>query len=347
MTTSMVLPALRSDDPVGVLAALGALEVLSRQECLDVRLGWDALGGAAVLEVDLADVDAVAERLRHVAVGLCESGRAVPCDGDGVLIPARFTPAERSARKAAGIEEKNDPMRASQAVVRDRLRTVAGLERSGDTATPRWASALVTMLGLDRDRNCALTPLYAPAGQQVLGQLFEKYAAMAAEPGSLLDALVAWRRVPDGGANLDYRDLRDAVVSARGDPENATVPGAIWLALMAVPMFRQVGDGHHGEAVGWMPDRRHGRPRTLVWPVWSEPRSPEAVEVLFAHPDVRKAAAGLSVTRDEPLGLGGRRRDQTDRRLGALGVVAVCRAGRAPLGNADGPLRAARVVWPA
>lgn len=345
MTTSIVLPALRSHDPLGVLAALGTLDVLSRQERLDVRLGWEGLGGAAVIEVDLPDVDAVAERLRHVAVGLRDSGRAVPCDGG--LIPARFTPAERGARKAAGIEEKNDPMRASPAVVRDRMRTVAALEREGDTATPRWASALVTMLGRDRDRNCALTPLYAPAGQQVLGQLFEKYAAMAAKPGSVLDALVAWRRVPDGGANLDYRDLRDAVVSARGDPENATVPGAIWLALMAVPMFRQVGDGNHGEAVGWMPDRRHGRPRNLVWPVWREPRSPEAVEVLLAHPDVRKAAAGIAVMRDEPPAVGRKRRDQTARRLGALGVVAVCRAGRAPLGNADGPLRAARVVWPA
>ncbi|MGI8683662.1 MAG: type I-G CRISPR-associated protein, Cas3-extension family [Acidimicrobiales bacterium] len=343
--STIVLPALRSDDALGFLAALGVVELLSRTEQLGARLGWEGVGGAAVLQVDVADADigAVAERFRTVAVGLRDEGRPVPCDAG--LIQARVSPAERKVRKAAGIEEKNDPMRAAPVVVRDRLRAVAALELAGDEATPRWASGLVTMLGIDRDGNCILTPLYAPAGQQVLGQLFEKYARLAAEPGALLDALVAWRRVPDTGANLDYRDLRDAVVSARGDAENATVPGAIWLALMASPLFRQVGDGRHSGAVGWAPDRPGGRPRNLVWPVWTGLRSPEAVEVLLAHPDVRDAARPRAGSKEPAPDA--RRRGRTARHLDALGVIAVCSAGRTPLGNADGPLQAARVVWPA
>ncbi|MGH9153934.1 MAG: type I-G CRISPR-associated protein, Cas3-extension family [Acidimicrobiales bacterium] len=321
----ITLPALRSDDSLGFMAALGALELLVNVEGLDALLGWEGLGGAAVLVVDLPGAEAVAERLRSVAVRLGEEGRLVP--GDPSLVPARRSMAERRERKSLGIEEKNDPMRGTPAMVRDRLLAVAALEGAGDGLSPRWAAGLVTMLGLDRTGNCLLTPLYAPAGQQVLGQLLAKYLALAGQPGHLHEALVAWRRRPDSGANLDHRDLRDAAWSARGEPENASVPGATWLALMAAPLFRQTGDGRRGEAVGWARDRRSVRPRTLLWPVWDDPRSLPAVEVLLGHPEVR-------ATERRPAA------------LGALGVVAVCEARRTPLGNADGPLQPTAVVWP-
>lgn len=321
--SDILLPALRSDDSLGFLAALGTLELLASVEGLGARLGWEGLGGGAVLEVDLPDTEAVAERLRSIALRLQAERRLVPADA--ALVQARRSEAERRARKAEGIEEKNDPMRGTPAMVRDRLRAAAALERHGDRATARWAAGLITMLGVDRAGTALMTPLYAPAGQQVLAQLLGKYLAQAAQPGMLAEALIAWRRRPDSGANLDYRELRDGAFSARGEPENAAVPGATWLALMAVPLFRQTGDGRRGEAVGWRRDSRAARPRTLVWPVWTTPRSVEATEVLLAHPDV--------CAPHDPV------------RLRALGVVAVCEASRENLGNADGPLRAARVVW--
>jgi CRISPR-associated endonuclease/helicase Cas3 len=324
--TEILLPALHNDDSLGFLAALGTLELLTRAvRGSQVRLGWEGLGGEAILSVDLPDAPAVAERLRSLALQLDAEERLVPADAS--LIPPRRSQAERNARKAEGIEEKNDPLRGTPAMVRDRLLAVAALERAGDSQTARWAVGLLTMLAVDRAGMAALTPLYAPAGQQVLAQLLAKYLARAGEPGVLAEALVAWRRRPDTGANLDYRDLRDGAWSARGQAENASVPGATWLALMAIPMFRQTGNGRRGEAVSWSRDQKAFRPRNLIWPVWTTPKSIEAIEVLLSHPEV------LALQRD-PV------------RLRALGVVAVCAASRASLGNADGPLQATRVVWP-
>lgn len=336
--TDIALPALHSDDSLGFLAALGVMELLSNVEGLEVGLGWRGLGGEAVLRSTLDDADAVADRLRDVALRMRDEGKLVPASRS--LIPPRLTPAERRARKAAGIDEKNDPLRGTPAMVADRLKAAAVLERDGDRASARWMAGLLTMLAVDRVGTGLMTPLYAPAGQQVLSQLLGDYLAKASEPGLLQEALVGWRRRPDSGANLDYRDLRDGAWSPRGEPENAAVPGAAWLALMAIPLFRQIGTGRRGEVVGWHRDRRAVRARTLVWPVWSAPMSLTAIEVLLAHPDVR-GAAGLETTTVQP-----QRRSDHGRLLAALGVEAVCTASRSPLGNADGPLRSTQVVWP-
>lgn len=339
--SEIVLPALRSDDSLGFLAALGTLELLHTVEGLEVALGWDGLGGEALLVVDLPDAAAVAERLRSVALRLDAEGRLTPADASLTL--ARYSRDERQALRIQGVDARNDPMRATPSVARDRLLGVADRERDGDWLTARWAAGLITMLGVDRTGTCLLTPLYAPAGQQVLAQLLGKYRQQACEPGMLHEALTSWRRRPDSGANLDHRDLRDGAWSARGAPENVAVAGATWLALMAAPLFRQMGDGRRGEATGWNRDRRSVRPRSLIWPVWSEPRSLEAVEALLSHPVVR-AAGDLHSTSSSR-----RRRDDVSKlvpKLKGLGVSAVCSASRAPLGNADGPLRATVVRWP-
>ncbi|HLG67311.1 MAG TPA: hypothetical protein VKV36_05495 [Acidimicrobiales bacterium] len=336
--TTVTLEALRSDDYLGFLAAMGAFELLTGNG-LDARLGWDGLGGPALLDTQLADVDAVAGRLQDVAVKIRAAGALVPASPQ--LIDQRRSQAERKARKAEGIEERNDPMRARPEIVRDRFRAVAAQERDGDRVTARWAAALFTMLGLDSGGDAVLTPLYAPTGQQVLSQLLEKYLVRAGEDGILMEALVGWRRRSDSGANLDQRDLRDAAWGSRGEPDNASVPGATWLALMAIPWFRQVGNGRRAEAVGWERDRAAVRPKTLLWPVWSGLRSPEAVEVLLSHPAVRAVASAADGGRDAA-----RRSAEQSSRLRALGVVAVCKASRASSGNADGPLQATRVVWP-
>lgn len=332
------LPALRSDDSLGFLAALGMMELLTNVEGLGVALSWQGLGGKAVLHSDFPDAVAVAEVLRLIAVRLHDEGRLVPAHSS--LIPPRTSSADRKVRKVAGIEEKNDPMRATPALAADRLRSVAVLEHAGDRASARWMAGLLTMLAVDREGTGLMTPLYAPAGQQVLSQILGHYLCEAAKPMLLQEALVGWRRLPDSGANLDYRDLRDGAWSPRGKPENTAVPGATWLALMAIPLFRQIGNGRRGSAVGWYRDRSAVRPRSLVWPVWSGKRSLAAIEVLIAHPDVLRAAGLDSAQVSRWTG-----RD-TGQRLKALGVDAVCVATRRSLTNGDGPLGPTRVAWP-
>lgn len=335
----VALPALRSDDALGYLAALGVIELLTNVSGRDVRLGWKGVGEAAILTTDLADAEAVADELLAVALDVQARGALVPADPS--LIVRRFTQAERKARKAEGIEEKNDPMRGPPTMVRDRLLAVQALEGEGDEQTARWGVGLLNMLAVDRAGTALLTPLYAPVGQQVLSQLLDGYLRWATKDGVLREALVAWRRREDGGANLDYRALRDGAWSARGGAENVTIPGATWLALMTIPFFRQVGDGRFGDSVGWLRDRRAVRPRRLVWPIWTEPRSHAAVETMLSHPDVIGMAKGVLDQRR-----GGKAHLPARSNLEALGVTTLCSAGRTPLGNADGPLQATEVLWP-
>jgi len=218
-------------------------------------------------------------------------------------------------------------MRFEQA--RARLAAEQEKELAGERVAARWWCATVNQLGIEQgDRFCELTPLYARTGRQTLYQLYHDYLdAVAKRPSLLREALVEWRRVPDdSGANIDSRALRDAVVGGNGKALNAAVPGATWLALMAVPFFPLGGDGVRPFAIGWDTTRPGGRPRTLVWPVWREPLDRAVVEVLVAHPLVRAA--------------------EDSHGLEALGVVAVLRASRQRLANSDGPLQPASVVWP-
>ena len=164
-------------------------------------------------------------------------------------------------------------------------------------------------------------------------QVYEaKLAAVAREPGLLREACVLWRRNPrDAGANLDRRAQRDRAVTTTGDPGNAAVTGAEWLALQSVPWFRLGGMRDRPFAWGWAPRGRAGRPRALVWAVWSRTLDPVAIEVLLTHPAVRRAGLGDEVPSS---------------RLERLGVLAVLRAERTVLTNSDGPLGPARVMWP-
>ena len=335
--TDISLPALRSDDPLGFLAALGVVELSSSALNLATRLRWDGLGGEAILEADVENLDDLAGRLAVVAQDLSGSDRLAPA-GDTHLIEPPLNDADRKRRaEASGSKGVLDPMRMSREEVLARFAVTQQAELSDDAGTARWTSGLVNQLGQEQnDPRCDLTPLYARTGRQNLHQLYRDYLlAVSGHPSLLREALAGWRRVAgDSGANLDHRALRDAVLATNGKPSNAAVPGATWLALMAVPWFRLSGSGLRPSATGWLSTRPGGRPRALVWPVWRQPLEPEAIEVLLSHPLVGAAARRSLESSDASL-------------LAALGVDAVMWAVRRTLGNSDGPLGPGEVRWTA
>lgn len=332
--TRIELPALRSDDPLGFLAALGLLEVLRSEVGVpdeDLGLGWTGVGGPAELTAPFDDLEGLVAALAAAAGRMHREDRPIPARIPD-LVPRTLSDRERAElEERTGVKPPFDPIRMPRA---ESARRIAVLWDRATEVDLRWLCGLVDQCStFPRDPTAHVTPLYAPMGRQRMRQIYEaKLAAVAAEPELLREACVLWRRNPrDAGANLDRRAQRDGAVTTTGDPGNAAVTGAEWLALQSVPWFRLGGARDRPFAWGWAPRGRGGRPRALVWPVWSRTLDPVAIEVLLTHPAVRRAGLGEEVPGP---------------RLAGLGVLAVLRAERAILTNSDGPLGPAQVMWP-
>jgi hypothetical protein len=250
-------------------------------------LSFDVATGLAVLHGPYETVDDVADALADIV-------RRIP---DGSVIPGA-TPGFPRAKAGSGA----DPMRVAPEAVRQ-LR--AGFP---DRADRRWLSVLVTDLATDNAGRAALTPYCAPSGQQSLRSFFDKpLAVIRGNPGYLREALTGWRRV-DGftGEYLDHRVLRSAADHPLGTSVEAGVPGATWLAIMALPMLRLSGNGTTVAATLWYRVRGRREP-VMVWPLWRQPLDPSAIQVLIEHPELRpdNDGNGLFVERRtaEPLGV--------------------------------------------
>ena len=136
---------------------------------------------------------------------------------------------------------------------------VAEISEFDAAAASDWLPCLMTDLAADSQGRADLTPFCAPSGKQNLRTFFEKsLSAIRSDPSLLHDAVTAWRRVE--GFTGEYFDHR-VINSAADDPAGRSgaergVPGATWLATMAIPLLRIAGDGRRIEAALWY---RHGR----------------------------------------------------------------------------------------
>jgi len=339
--TSFSCPALRSDDTLGFLAALGLLELCTSALHLDARLGWEGLAGAAVLDVDVEDIDDLVLRLHASAVSMAADRRVTPAPWDQ-LVPARLSKAERDALKAepGGESPPNDTLRmpAKKAAAHYAIAQTRELDVTDrDLLSARWLVALLSQLASDA-RARRIAPLLPMSNQMTAHQQMRAFLELVvAKPHVVFDALTKWRRMGDdpqhkavgSGAYLDSRALRDAVTTGSGGTDNAAVPGATWLALNAIPLFPQVGEARRGRAVGWSAVRGVGF--ELVWPVWTRPLDRLAVSCLLAHPAISALSAGRPRSTSDSV-------ERRLRELRALGVVAVCRARRRPLQQSNGVL---------
>ncbi len=153
---------------------------------------------------------------------------------------------------------------------------------------------------------------------------------------NVIEAFEGWRR-RDGflGAYFDHRaDLEAATGQGVKAPVKRGVPGATFLAIMALPVFPvRTPDPFTSETVGWTATRsvRKG----FGWPVWPDPLGLAGVKALVDHPVVRD----VIVDRSEPLQGGSRRA------LDGLGLSAVFRSERTAAGNNDGALAPALACW--
>lgn len=330
------LPALRANDSLGMLAALGLLEVCTNGLGVEARLGWSGPDGVAVVSADFADLAELADTLAAYATGLSQAGRLTPADDPSLIMP-RLSNRQREQLEDPG---RPDPMRMPADGAVRRFQSLQDRELQGSAFVDAgWLTALVGQLSqATRDApDRRLTPLYSPSGQMTMHQLFrDALGKVVKRPAVLTEALLGWRRVNGTGANLDSRALVDAVDATGGEATNRHVPGATWLALQSAPWFTQVGDGVTGESVGWRYPPGGAR---LRYPVWTPLLAPAAVRVVLSHPAVRWQAP------TQPTQRARARRAAEQRR--ALGVCALYEARRRAIPNAAGALQPPELLWQA
>lgn len=310
MTHRLPLPALDGRDPLGFLAALGLLRLLTEHTDADVRLSFDDTTASAVLHGPYRTCEEVADELTTIVATTMQNGSVIP------NVPPGF-PRKKSG--SAG----SDPMRVPR---EDYHTLVAEAQALGDEAV-RWLSCLVTDLACDAKGHAALTPYSAPVGQQTARSFFATPAGLVQnKPAYLLAALTSWQRVTGvTGEYLDHRVLQDAADHPRGATGvERGVPGATWLATMALPILRLGGDGTNVFATLWWPHPSQ-RKNIMIWPLWKESLDLAATVALIEHPALapRIVDGQLAVSR---------------RAVAGFGVIAAAGATRRPLPKSAGVL---------
>ena len=273
--TAVALPGLDGRTPLGFLAALGTLHLLTEHRGAATTLAWSTTDCTAVLSGPWTTVDDVAEDLRAIV-------DSIP-DG-GVLpgLPVDLPP----------LGEAPDRMRLPRPQLRELARNV---ETEAGEAGERWMASLVTDLSVDEKGRADISLLTAPSGKQSMRTMLQKpLERVRRQPEVLHEALIAWRRHPGvTGEYLDHRVLFDAADAPDGTSRERGVPGATWLALMSYPLLRTTVGIHSAPVTtGWQYPTRWERDRRLVYPLWSAALDVHAAQALLRHPVLTGAEPG-------------------------------------------------------
>jgi hypothetical protein len=255
------LPGLVGDQPLAFLAAFGLMKQLLETSYLH----WDPADRHAILHChrysSVADlVAALTKRLKAVP-----AGQAIP-----------NTPGFPVRRRRGA----PDPLRIRPADYRrllDRLSRTSGGEY--------WLKATITDRATDANGYCLVNPLVAVRGRQTIGSFwYYPMLEVRADPERLLtEALTGWRRVAGSeGWLLDHRATYATDPGLPGPGGSLAVPGATWLATLAVPEFgyRRRNGVDSGPVLpsGWF---RADRRDVFLWPLWTLPASSNTLDAVW------------------------------------------------------------------
>jgi hypothetical protein len=281
------LPALNGRSSLGFLAALGLLNVLDALDEAPVRLWFSDTDGSAVVRSSAESVDDMAGRLEAFIATSDEDAAIVGVD-------ARFPPQAGTGA---------DPLRRPRGEYRQLAQEVCQID---PIAARIWLPHLVTDMAVDQSGRSANTPFAAPSGKQNWRTFFGKpLGAVRGNPDYLREALSGWRRAEGfTGEYFDHHVLNSSADDPLGRSAERGVPGATWLATMALPLLRVTGDGSSALATLW---HRCGRRLFMVWPLWRQPLGVHAVQALVEHPSLApwQSATGLAASSHDwrPLGV--------------------------------------------
>ncbi|NLU70863.1 hypothetical protein [Streptomyces sp. HNM0574] len=264
------LPALDGRHQLGFLAALGLLRLLTPDDPAEAwpRLSFSRTTGSAILTSHFPDLESITEQLSSIATSVSEDA-VLPGVHPDLPFPAGST--------------GGDPMRP----LRGDYRTLDQRIRKIDPGfADRWLPHLVTDQAEDQRGRVALTPYMAPSGKQTVRTFFEKPLGLVRRtPAYLREALVQWRRIPGvTGEYLDHQVLNSAADDPHGESSERGIPGATWLATMALPLLHLSGDGTRVQATLW--HTIANRP-VMIWPLWHTPLTVPSVQAVLDHPALR------------------------------------------------------------
>lgn len=277
MTHPVELPALDGRSPLGFLAAIGLLNLLNDHTSQQPRLSFTPSRGTAVIHSPLASLENIEQELVAITA---TAGKDTAIAG--------LTPGF-PLRPGSG----KDPMRHPRDSHRQFAETIRGAD---PRAADHWLPHLFTDLAADGEGCAALTPFTAPRGRQNMRSFFSKpLTKVRAEPRRIHEALTGWRRIEGAtGEYLDHHVLNSPADNPQGQKEaERGVPGATWLATMALPLLRLTGDGQNVAATLW--HHTGGRP-VMIWPLWRQELDTPAIQALIEHPCLIPVGPAPAVT---------------------------------------------------
>jgi hypothetical protein len=252
------LPGLVGDEPLGFLAAMGLLA----QRLELIFLSWDPADRHAILHcyksTSVSDIVAgLIERLASI-----EDGQAIP-----------YTPGFPVRRRRGA----PDPLRVRPTEYRRRLGGVSGGQH--------WFTGTLTDQATDADGYCLVNPLVAVRGRQTIGSFwYYPMLEVRQDPERLLtEALTGWRRVEGSEAwLLDHHATYSTDPDLRGPGGSMGVPGATWLATLALDTFRygRRNGIDNGPVIpkGWF---RVNSQDVFLWPLWTLPADSNTLEAVW------------------------------------------------------------------
>nr|WP_147200973.1 hypothetical protein [Pseudonocardia asaccharolytica] len=246
---------------------------MAEHTAYSARLAWSRQDGSAVLHDAHPDMDALVADLTAIV-------RDIP---EGGVLPGLSTDFPPPG-------EAPDKLRLTRPALAEYASRVSTTD---GPAGERWLGALVTDLSVDDRQRADISLFTAPSGKQSMRTMLDKpLALLRGNPGLMREALLAWRRYPSvSGEYLDHRVLFDSADAADGKPSERGVPGATWLALMSYPLMRTTAADGRPMSTCWQDfGRRVGH--RMVYPLWSAPLAPAAVQAVLSHPVLQGAESG-------------------------------------------------------
>lgn len=260
----LVLTGLDGSNPLGFMAALGVLEVLSDPgEVATLRWRQDGVWRPIIAAPGL-DLETLLARIERDRLS-CASEAALDLEYGGT----------RDLKPPPGVF---------------RAYLQALVEGSSPTARRGvdWAAAFATDVAVDNNGNTKPTALHFTAGQQTWLSMVQKLRDELTLD-DLREALLGpWRyerTLPvlgwDSTASRDYA-LR---ASNPSFDKKAGVPGADWLAVRGLPFLPAVPDGRRVSTTGCTGEWKTGR---FSWPLWDVALTRSVVRSLLRIPALRE-----------------------------------------------------------
>lgn len=265
---TLELKAIDGSNPLGFLAALGAMRILSRRNPgASFRLHWAAVGGAwrPVLSADLQmdSGEARASIIRQLVEHSLRIDQMFP--------------------ESLGQPQSDRLVFPIEAYRRYCLRVCPA---TADYAAC-WASESVTRRGRKASAEAERTRFDFTAGQQKFVSMLRALKNSVTDEDVRHALFDGWKYRPDSESmRWDPLDEKRQYALQAIDPTNpqknppVAERGANFLAVEALPLFPMVPDGNNGQP-GF---REQGHHRYFVWAVWTCPLSLDSVRALLTLP---------------------------------------------------------------